>query len=430
MKTPKVLCHAAAVLLALFVISGCDRSPTRPSTAQGDRTVTVGDPTANGAGTDVVRQDGSAPPQGQVQVNTTGGSLTLWPYAGITLDGHPSSPDTLDPVNLLFVGDADPARIRAALLSLNGDRTAFGFPPAYPFNALWSDAIGDVQATYAGDGGWTGSVIQLQLGTYDPVRFHLRLFRTTSPFGSSGTWTVGAAHFELRIPGTADHQVLSWERAEEMVMVDLMRSGLLDPANPVEASDPINPAPGFRTIPSVLYNQLPPDLVAYIQGPPQPVSSDVPIKTDGRATILHLANHVAATAGTQTQQLSFQYEQVIPKPFCSDGPGDGLLVTGPVSITGTHTIGADGSYSYQSSTTGRLMATPMDLSTNPPQPVGEPFPVQIEDRQSGALGTETDDVSGRIVRLAPEKGGSEFRRLDLRLSTPGPKHLLLNLHCK
>jgi hypothetical protein len=433
MKTHRLLFPLVAGALILAA-AGCDRSPVRPSSSAGSGSALLrtGASTSVQAatGTAVVQEDGTEVPVGVVQVNTGGSSLSLWPYTGITLNGQPTAPDTLDPVNLLFVGDADPARIRAALLSLDGDRTAFGFPPVYPFNALWSDAIGDVQATYAGESGWTGSIIQLQLGVYDPVRVHLRLFRTSSRFGDSGTWTVGAAHFELRIPGTADHQVLSWELAEQIIVADLVRSGLLDPAHPMDTSDPINPAPGFRTIPSVIYNLLPADLASAIGGPPQPVSSDVPIKTDGRATILHLANHVTPTAGTLNQQFSFDYQQVIPKPFCSDGPGDGLLVTGPVSILGTHIIGGDGSYSYRSSLSGRLMATPMDLSTNPPKPVGEPFPVQIEDRQSGALAATTDDISGRIVRLATESGGSEFRRLNLRLSTPGPKQLLLSVHCK
>ena len=37
----------------------------------------------------------------------------------------------------------------------------------------------------------------------------------------------GAAHFEVLIPGTTDHQVLSWIVARDLVVGDLMRSGLL-----------------------------------------------------------------------------------------------------------------------------------------------------------------------------------------------------------
>ncbi|MCX5737031.1 MAG: hypothetical protein NTZ61_00755, partial [Proteobacteria bacterium] len=163
-------------------------------------------------------------PTGIVTVTTVGKALEFWPYTGNSFAGTP-----VDPVNLVFTGQADPVRIRAALLALDGDRTSAGFPDAYPFNATWVDAIGgDVQTTYVGaDEGWVGSVVQLQLGGYDPLRIHLRLFRSEQPFGATGVWTLGAAHFEVLIPGTADHQVLSWELAKQVVVADLMRAGLL-----------------------------------------------------------------------------------------------------------------------------------------------------------------------------------------------------------
>ena len=423
MKTLPLLSHAAAALL-LLAVAGCDRSPSSPTTPKGDgsRTLVVGDP-SDGAGTDVVRQDGSSAPQGLVQASATGGSLTLWPYIGLSLGG-----DASDPVNLLFVGDADPEAIRSALLSLDGNRTAYGFPDAFPFNARWSDAIGDVMASYAGDQGWSGSVIQLQLGAYDPIRVHLRLFRTRSPFGDSGTWTVGSAHFEVRVPGTADHWPLSWEVAEQTVVADLVRSGLLDPNLPMEQTGAINAAPGFRTIPAILYNGLPPDLVALIKGPPQPVTSDVPIGTDGSATVLHLASHVAAVAGTETQDFTLQYQQVVPKPFCSQGPGDGLLLTGPVTFHGVHSTDVSGSYSYQSGWTGNLTATPIDLSTQ--QPAGEPFAVQVNNRQRGVMDAASEAVSMQNVGLATEHGGTEFQRSQIRVATPGAKLFLRSTHCQ
>ena len=409
----RALLHAAAGLL-LLAASGCDRVATDPlQMAYEPREAVVN------AGTDVARQDGSAVPSDLVTVSDAAGALTLWPYTGSDLAGHAS-----DPVNLLFTGDADPARIRDALLGLDGDRTAFGFPAAYPFDARWSDAIGDAHATYTQDGGWSGSVIQLQLGAYEPVRVHLRLFR------AGNGWTVGAAHFEVKIPGTADHQVLSWELAEKVVVADLARSGLLDAEHPFAATDAINPAPGFRTIPSVIYNQLPPELVGAVGGPAPPVSADVPIATDGHATILHLARHANPAAGTRSQSFTLQYQQVIPKPLCSDGPTDWLLVTGPVTLTGMHTADGLGGFTYTSSLSGQLMAQPVDLSTNPPQPVGVPFPVAIEDRQSGTLDATTSSVTARATRLASESGGSEFRRSDLRVSTRGGTHYLESTHCQ
>jgi len=413
MKSLRALLHAAAGLL-LLAAAGCDRVATDPlEVAYQPREAIIR------AGTEVARQDGSAVPSDLVTVSDGAGSLTLWPYTGTDLAGHAS-----DPVNLLFTGDADPARIRDALLGLDGDRTAFGFPAAYPFDARWSDAIGDVHATYTGNGGWSGSVIQLQLGVYEPVRVHLRLFR------AANGWTVGAAHFEVKIPGTADHQVLSWELAEKVVVADLARSGLLDAQHPYDATDVINPAPGFRAIPSVIYNQLPPELVGAVGGPATPVSADVPIATDGRATILRLARHADPVTGTQSQSFTLQYQQVIPKPFCSDGPTDWLLVTGPVTLTGMHAADGVGGFTYSSSLSGQLMAQAVDLSKNPPQPVGDAFPVQIEDRQSGSLDATQATVTARVTRLASESAGSEFRRSDVRVSSRGATHYLESTHCQ
>jgi hypothetical protein len=149
-------------------------------------------------------------------------TLNVWPYTGNTLDGTP-----VDPLHLVFVGNADPVRIRAALLALDGDRTAFGFPDAYPFNMTWGEAMGDVHTTYAEDA-WGANVIQLQLGGYENVRAHLRIFGTGVPYGDDGVWTLGAAHFEVLIPGTADHQVLSWTIPRDLVVADLARSGRRD----------------------------------------------------------------------------------------------------------------------------------------------------------------------------------------------------------
>ena len=91
--------------------------------------------------------------------------LTIWPYAGGGPVEEPS-----DPVNLVFSGAARPIDIRAALLSLNGDRSAIGLPPVFPFNARWSDATGGVQTAWSADGGWSAGTIQLQLGSYAPMR--------------------------------------------------------------------------------------------------------------------------------------------------------------------------------------------------------------------------------------------------------------------
>ena len=59
-------------------------------------------------------------PSGLQMVSFGSSSWNIWPYTGGNFSGTPQ-----DPINLIFVGKADPLDIRAALLSLDGDRSAF-----------------------------------------------------------------------------------------------------------------------------------------------------------------------------------------------------------------------------------------------------------------------------------------------------------------
>lgn len=71
-----------------------------------------------------------AAPSPLVTVDIGLDAVEFWPYTGADLSGTPK-----DPINLIFFGQADPRDIRAALLSLDGDRTAFGMPSAPPFSS-------------------------------------------------------------------------------------------------------------------------------------------------------------------------------------------------------------------------------------------------------------------------------------------------------
>jgi hypothetical protein len=351
-------------------------------------------------------------------------AVQFWPYTGTNFTGEPQ-----DPINLIFFGQADPLDIRAALLSLSGDRTALGFPAAPPFNSIWDDAIGDVQTAYGAtnganvkqeaalsadpagesrpDGfgvsrGWSGSVIQLACGPYEGMRFHLRLFKV-------GNWTLGNAHLDVLIPGTTDHQVVSWEVAEQFVIADFMRSGLLDPAMPMIPTEQINDSP-FRTIPAVIYNGMPAELRGLIGGPLGDVTADVPIGTDGHAMILNLANRVARVVEVRTQDFVINFDQTIPKPFCSSGPTDYLYVTGPVHLVQTARLSRTGKYEVGFSASGELSATPIDPATG--QPSGEVLKASVRERHDGMLNGRSFSASSskyqRLGKPGQTGGGRNF----------------------
>jgi hypothetical protein len=322
-----------------------------------------------------------APPAGLVAVPADGGSLAIWPYTGADFSGTPQ-----DPVNLVFSGRADPRAIRAALFALSGDRTAFGFPAVAPFTCTWTDAIGDLQTGYGAERGWVGSAVQLACGGFGPVRFHVRLFQ-------AGPLTLGNAHFELLIPGTTDHQVLSWELAEQLVTADLARSGLLAAA-PAPTTT-INSAPTFREIPATIYNLLPPELRAAIGGPTGQVSASVGIVTDGRATSFDLGRSAAPAEGT-SQHFVINFDQVIPRPFCA-GAGEFLHAQGPVDLRKDVRVNPTGALVSEFQASGHLTLTPVDPSTG--TPIGQPYDAEVSDHQV----TRYDDGGGQVEGIAMQR---------------------------
>ncbi|PWB75582.1 hypothetical protein C3F09_02115 [candidate division GN15 bacterium] len=329
----------------------------------------------------------SVSPSPLVTVSAGEQSLTFWPYTGADFSGQPQ-----DPVNLVFVGKASPLQIRAALLALDGNRPA-PFPPIPPFTSRWQDAIGDAQSGYSADRNWTGGVIQLACGDYGPVRFHIRLFRM-------GNWTVANAHFEVLIPGTADHQVLSWELAEQLVMADFLRSGLLDPVAPIIPTDQINESP-FRTIPAVIYNGLPEELKQLIGGPAGQVNSDVPIATDGRAVILNLLTGSPVEPGTFVQDFTLTYDQVIPKPFCQNGFDNYVYVQGPVHLRQTVNVHANGLYAFEFKAAGELSVLPINPMTQ--EPTGTALSALIRERHAGQQGPRLSWLSSlKLQALLPD----------------------------
>lgn len=311
-------------------------------------------------------------PPGQVDLTIGGSTTSIWPYTGTNFSGVGQ-----DPINLVFTGNADPTQIRAALAGLDGNRTAFGFPAVFPFDCTWSDAMGAVQTSYGSPDAWTGSAVQLECGAYGPLRFHLRLFR-------HGEITLGAAHFELLIPGTADHQVLSWEFAERFLIVDFVRSGLLGAAP--TSTGPINDAPSFRTIPAVIYNGVPVQLRAAFGGPLGNQTAAVGIGTDGMATVLVLAGAVEVTASEDVEELVITYGQVVPKPFCAS-PTSLIRIDGPVTLRQRAETTASGEYTSNFIATGSVIITPIDGLSGAPS--GPSYRARVVERHSGHLNALT-----------------------------------------
>jgi hypothetical protein len=405
-----------AVVLAAVLTAACSKDsvpptdPARVSLATGSRIADAGP---------FILQRGDNPPSGLVQVDTHGSKIQIWPYTCAGFDGTP-----VDPINLIFVGTASPRTIRAALMNLDGNRTAYGIPDVAPFNQRWDDGYGDVQTAYADGEGWTGSVIQLALGGYGPLRVHLRLFRTAGTGGDD--LTLGAAHFEVLVPGTADHRPLSWNVARDLIVADFLRAGLVlgDP----EMTAPITATPSYRTIDYRLYNGLPVEVRALIHGPLEDQTADVPIENQGNAAILVLGGVPENGAGS-TQSFTLNYDTLVPKPVCSDGPYDYIYIQGPVTVTRTTTIDAEGTYGYEGHLWGQLTLTPMDVTTIPPTPSGAPYRADIAEDQSGTCAQTINSVSARMRQIAGLPGKADRFVSDLKVALSGEKKYRVSERC-
>ncbi|MEX0690765.1 MAG: hypothetical protein WD934_10065 [Gemmatimonadales bacterium] len=317
----------------------------------------------------------------------------LWPYTSADL-----SETGQDPVNLIFSGITDPLVIRQALFALDGARPAFGANA--PFDCTWHDAIGDEQAAWTEPAGWTGSAVQLACGPFGPLRFHLRLFP------SAGVM-VANAHFEVLIPGTTEHQVLSWELAEQFVTFDLVRTGLLHAEQPLYPSPVITQTPAFRGIPAVIYNGLGP-LWAALGAPAEAVQDPMPIPNDGVATVFNVASTIPVLADDRTDAFTIQFDQIIPKPFCvGDGTGY-VYVNGPVDLTQRVQVRANGKYVRTFAARGDLVVTPVDPTTG--GPAGASYRALVsEDHRARLDGAMMDVSSKRIQEELPMVGSARGR---------------------
>jgi hypothetical protein len=332
------------------------------------------------------------PPATLTTIPVGGATARIWSYVSDNLE----TPQ--DPINVIFSGKADPLAIRNALLGLDGNRDAF--PPVFPFTCTWSDAIGGLMEGFEETTGWSGGAVQLQCGEYGPLRFHLRLFRM-------GSFTAGNVHFEMVIPGTADHQVLSWELAEQLVTFDLARSGLLGSAP--GSTGPINASPFYRKIPAIIYNGMPVELRAAIGGPLGGVTDDVGIANDGAATTFNLVGAAAAAPAVTHQEFVLTYGQAIPKPFCSSGPADFVWVQGPITLRQDVTVtGGELRQAFQAN--GHLEIVPIDISTG--NPIGLPMQANVSEEQESRESAKGGSVIGiQLQQLLPasQAGAGQLR---------------------
>jgi hypothetical protein len=104
-------------------------------------------------------------------------------------------------------------------------------------------------------------------------------------------------------------------------------------------------------------------------------------------------------------------------------------VEGPVELTRTSSLTADGSYSYTSNYQGRLHVTPMDVTVNPPVPSGPSFDAVVVGNQSGQILGSDFVLTAQDRRIASEKNGIGMQRSRMRVGSSGENSYVVNVRC-
>ena len=268
-----------------------------------------------------------------------------------------------------------------------------------PFNCTWADAMGYEQTGWAETEGWVGSEIQLAciradapLG--DPFRVHLRLFR-------QGEHTVGAAHFEVLIPKTAEHQVLSWNFARDFVVFDMLRTGSTPPPSPIPPLPIVLETPGhFRTVLRPVYEGVAArpggaGLLASLGLSPDATDAqgNVRIPLDLWVAVLSpdlVYDPLPEAIRTETE---VEYDVNAPRPFCSVGDGDFVNLSGSLRFILTVRTDWAGRYIRYYRIDGELAVTPLA-----PVP-GLPSPARIRERHAAVLSNHY----GQVYELASQR---------------------------
>jgi hypothetical protein len=328
----------------------------------------------------------SAPsPPNPVTITVGSQQVELWPYTANDFSGTPS-----DLISLVFP-NTDPRQIRHSLMALDGSRPAFaGLPFA---GCVWQDAMGNEQAAWAEAEGWVGGAVQLACVTPgaplgNPFRVHARFFR-------EGMLTLGAAHLDFLIPGTAEHETLSWDFPRTFVTYDMARTGSL--TAPPEFVGLV-PAGTFGVVRRPIYDALvnggAGGLLAFF-GLALPTTGDVPIPADGAASIL-APNIPFQPKQAETQaELNVVYGIDVPKPFCA-GPTDFVHLAGPLHLVMTTHTNPSGYYSRTYTVSGLLTVTPLPSGTSVEAVVFEGHSALLTDHKS-----EVTEIGSQTILSQP-----------------------------
>ena len=145
--------------------------------------------------------------------------------------------------------------------------------------------------------------------------------------------------------------------------------------------------------------------------------------------ILNVATATPIVAGTTNWARRFEYGQMVPRPFCASGPYDYVYVEGPVDFTKVVTVDETGRLTAKSRYSGTLTITPMDVTQNPPVPLGPPFSAQVGELQTGWTSLYGFSAMMNTDKMTHPVAGVEFQKLRLQVRSDGRNDYSNNTNC-
>jgi hypothetical protein len=222
----------------------------------------------------------------------------------------------------------------------------------------------------------------------DPFRLHVRLFR-------SGKHTLGAAHFEVLIDKTPEHEVLSWDYARSFVTYDMTTGALLSPPATVD----LVPGGYFREVRRAVYDAIANSGGAGLLGllglvAPADAAAPVPIPlgsvplgaptTLADAAVLATAIDFEPARTHVVTTTEVEFDRLVPKPFCAGVPAGhiGAYLLGPLHFTMSVSTGPSGRYERTYAVGGTLDVTAAPAGDSASASIFEVHQAALDDRQA------------------------------------------------
>jgi hypothetical protein len=180
-----------------------------------------------------------------------------------------------------------------------------------------------------------------------------------------------------------------------------------------------------REIPAIIFNEVPVELRGVLGLPLDDQTDPVAVPNDEMATVFTLAGSEDGLPLVARQRFVIDFNQTIPKPFCTATPYDYVTVVGPVTLTQHVVLTPSGNYLSSFQALGHLQLTPVNYP-------GGSYGAVVNEHHHAVLTDNLSLVSSFQMLIEVPEAGPLHGRLVTRVTVaPGNASLsALTLRCE